>query len=315
MFDILSITGVVFVLIGIGYLAVRLGVFSAEETRTLGKFVVNLALPALIFRAVSSRPLGEITNTGYLGAVLFGSLAVFAAGYLWSRRVAGASAQTSTFRAMGMSCANSGFVGYPVLLMALPEVASTALAMNMIVENLVMIPLVIVMAEHARGSGQSGKSPAAEIARRLAQSPIVIALALAILVSVTGLPVPSLIARPVEVLAASSAALSLVAIGGTVAALPFGRLRKTPISVVVGKLILHPVAVAIGLAIMAAIGRGTGDDRLAAAAILLAAMPVMAIYPILAQRFGEEGDAAPAMFVMTVASFVTLSVALAIILP
>ncbi|WP_353471674.1 hypothetical protein PVT71_10200 [Salipiger sp. H15] len=113
----------IFLLIGTGFAALRRGVFTAVDTAALGKVVVNLAPPALIFRAVSSHPLGEIADFGYLGAVLFGSLPVFAPGDLWSRRVAGETPLASTFGAMGMSCAKSGFVGYSVLLMALPEVA------------------------------------------------------------------------------------------------------------------------------------------------------------------------------------------------
>jgi hypothetical protein len=96
MIDILSITGTIFVLIGVGFLSVRLGLFSSGEMQTLGKFVVDFALPALILRAVSSQSVGKIADVGYLGTVLFGSLAVFWAGYLWSRHVAGESASAST---------------------------------------------------------------------------------------------------------------------------------------------------------------------------------------------------------------------------
>lgn len=315
MLDTLSITGVIFVLIGVGYLSVRIRLFSAGDMGTLGKFVVNLALPALIFRAVSSRPLGEIVDIGYLGAMLFGSLAVFAFGYLWSRRVTGETAQASTFRAMGMSCSNSGFVGYPVLLMAMPEIASRVLALNMIIENLVMIPLVLAMAEHARGGGITGRRLAVQIALRLARNPIVISLALGIAVSVSGLTMPMVIARPVDILASSSAALSLAVIGGTLAGLPLNRLKAPVASVVIGKLLLHPLAVGLGLALMAALGSGVGDTELAAAAVIMAAMPVMATYPIIAQQFGEERIAALAMFAMTVLSFFTISATLAITLP
>lgn len=315
MLDILSITGVIFVLIGVGFVSVRTAVFSHDEMGTLGKFVVSFALPALIFRAVSSRPIGEIVNVGYLVAMLGGSVAVFALGYLWSRRVAGVSPLASTFRAMGMSCANSGFVGYPVLLMALPSVASTALALNMIVENLVMIPLVLAMAERARGGSVTGGRLAVKIAWRLARNPIVIALALGIAVSVSGLPMPVVIARPVDVLATASAALSLAVIGGTLAALPLRSMGGSVIPVVVGKLLLHPLAVALGLIAMSSFGSGVGDDRLAAAAVIMAAMPAMGIYPILAQRYGEERMAALAMFAMTTLSFFTISAALAVALP
>ncbi|WBU56984.1 AEC family transporter [Paracoccus sediminicola] len=315
MFETLSITGMIFILIGIGYASVRLGLFSDADMGLLGKFVVNLALPPLIFRAVSSRPLAEIADTGYLGAVLFGSLTVFGLGYLWSRRISGASPQASIFRAMGMSCSNSGFVGYPVLLMALPEIAETALALNMIVENIVMIPLTLALAELARSDGRKGLRLAAKIVWRLMRSPILIALALGIAVSLSGATLPALIARPVELLASSSAAVSLVVIGGTLAALPLSSLRAPVWPVVTGKLIAHPLAVAAGLAVMATIGLGTASAELASAAIILAAMPVMGIYPILAQRFGQGRMAALATFMMTVLSFFTISATLAIVLP
>lgn len=312
MFEILSITGVIFVIIGIGFVSVRGGLFSPDDMRTLGKFVVNLALPALILRAVSGRSLSEVANVGYLGAVLFGSLAVFSLGYLWTRRGSGKSAVVSTFGAMGMSCANSGFVGYPVLLMVLPEVASIALALNMIVENLVMIPLVLIMAEYSRNTGIAGGKLAQQIAVRLIRNPIVIALLLGLAVSASGITLPKLIERPIDIFASASAAVSLAVIGGTLASLPLRSLNASVISVVIGKLVIHPLAVALGLFLMTTIGLGVGNDQLAAAAVIIAATPVMAIYPILAQRYGEDHYASLAMLVMTALSFITISVVLAI---
>ena len=85
---------------------------------------------------VMERDIGEILNIGYLSAYLAGSLLIFAGGSAWSRRVSGLTPLASTFQSMGMSCANSGLVGYPILLMAMPAVASTALALNMIVEKM-----------------------------------------------------------------------------------------------------------------------------------------------------------------------------------
>ncbi|AMN52441.1 hypothetical protein ACP90_08395 [Labrenzia sp. CP4] len=315
MLDIFSITGVIFVLIGLGFLSVRYGVFSSAEMAPFGRFVVTFALPALIFRAVSSRPVAEIANFGYLAAVLIGSLAVFVLGYIWSRQVSGSGATASTFRAMGMSCSNSGFVGYPVLLMALPEFASTALAMNMIVENLVMIPLVLIMAERSVESSADGRRMITGIAWKLARNPILIALALGMCVSLFALPVPQLIALPIDVVANASAALSLVVIGGTLASLPLTSLDGSVIPVVAGKLLLHPIAVGASLVALSTLGLGAGNEGLAAAAILMASMPAMGIYPILAQRFGEEREAALAMFAMTVLSFVTISAAMAVVLP
>lgn len=314
MIDILPITGVIFILIGVGYLAVRIGALAAGDMAALGKFVVGFALPALIFRAVTQRPLGEIADPGYLAAMLGGSLAVFAAGYGLMRH-RGHPPSAATFHAMGMSCANSGFIGYPVLLMALPSVATSALAMNMVVENLVMIPLVLIMAERASATGPRGRRLAWMIVVRLGRNPIILALALGLGVSALGLPLPILVERPVEILANASAALSLAVIGGTLAALPLAAMNCAVIPVVLGKLVVHPLAVGIGLAAMAAAGLGVADPALAAAGIVMAAMPAMGIYPILAQRFGQAQSAAVAMLAMTLVSFATISAAMWLALP
>jgi len=153
------------------------GLFSDGDLAVLGKYIVNLALPALIFNAVASRSLAEVFIPGYVGAYLIGSLAVFAFGYGWSRKTAGLDPIASTFQATGMTCSNSGFVGYPILLMALPDIAAKALAMNMIVENLVMIPLILVLAERATNDGLIARQVARKIARRLMTNPIILALA------------------------------------------------------------------------------------------------------------------------------------------
>jgi hypothetical protein len=130
MLEVISITSVVFVVIALGYVSVKTSAFSEIDMETFGKYVVNFALPALIFQAVSEHDVREILNIGYLSAYLGGSLLIFAGGYAWSRRVSGLTPLASTFQSMGMSCANSGFIGYPILLMAMPPIASTALALN-----------------------------------------------------------------------------------------------------------------------------------------------------------------------------------------
>ena len=266
------------VLIAAGYGIVRKGVFSRAEMRTLGKFVVNLALPALVFQAVSSRDLTEIANSAYNGALIIGSLAVYGLGYFGARTLGKTSAQAAVFQGMGMSCANSGFVGYPVLLMALPDVATTALALNMVVENVLMLPLILIMAEKAQSAGTaSGRRLAKQIGKRLLANPILIGLVLGIIVSLSGMNLPFLAKRPIELFAASSAALSLVVIGGTLASLNLSRIKPAVLFVVFGKLILHPLFVAAGLGIMAAFGFSVGDPRLGAAVIIMSTMPVMSI--------------------------------------
>lgn len=307
MLEILSVTAVIFILIGIGYLSLRLSVFSNFEISTLGKFVIYFALPALIFRAMSERSLTEIFNIGYLSAYLAGSLFMFFSGYWWSRRVSKLPPMESTFQAMAMSCANSGFIGYPILLMVLPETASTALTLAMIIENLFLIPLVLVMAERARGGEKRGRELTMQVGSRLIRNPIIGAIAAGLFVSLLGLEVPVAIAKSIDFLAVSSTAIALFVIGGSLPELPFHFNNEKIAPAVFGKLILHPFAVWMGLITASAAGIAVGDPQLAAAAVILASMPTMGIYPILAQRYGQKGGAAVIMLVMTVLSFFSIS--------
>jgi malonate transporter and related proteins len=298
---VLTITGPIFTLIGLGYLLARFGLFEPADLRALGRYVVMLALPALIFHAVTALDLEALLEPSYLAAYLGGSLLTLATGYGLSRR-AGLDGAASTFQAMGMTCANTGFIGYPVLLMAMPAVADNALALNMIIENLVLIPLILILAERGRGDGEARASG---IARRVLTNPLVLALAAGIVVAITPLAAPQAFDQAIELVARSSAAVSLVVIGGALAGLRPTAQGRRVLAVVAGKLVLHPLAVCAMFLALSFAGAAV-DPALVAAGVLLAAMPTMTIYPILAAQYGEGAPAAVAMLVMTISAFFTL---------
>ena len=116
-----------------------------------------------------------------------------------------------------------------------------------------------------------------------------------------------MIAETIELVAQSSAAVSLVVIGGTLAGLKLSSLDTRWLPVVAGKLLLHPLAVWLGLLAAAGLGFAVDDPLLFKAMIVFAAMPPMSIYPILAQRYGEQDGASLVMLVMTGLSFFTIS--------
>ena len=115
--DILGITGPIYLAIAIGFFCTRQGLFAKADMQLFGKFTLQLALPALLFNALSQRRVAEILNLNYLLAYALGSLMVIGLGLFWARKVKGQSLSYSSMFAMGMSCPNSGFVGYPIILL------------------------------------------------------------------------------------------------------------------------------------------------------------------------------------------------------
>lgn len=307
MLDILAITSPIYITILIGFFSTRFGWFDKAAMRNFGAFVIKLALPALVFNALAQRRIGEILNVSYLFAYAGGSLALVGLSYAFCRRLAGLGKSTSAIYAMGMTCSNSGFIGYPILLLTFAPVAGVALAMNVIVENALVLPLLLAMAE--RGGSASG--PWHKLAGRsfaqLVRNPIVIGTAAGLVVSLLGLKLPGPAERTVSMFAMSSSALSLFVIGGTLVGLQIRGLARRAMPVMITKLIGHPLAVLAGALAAPLIGLPPLEPMLLMAAVLLAAMPMASIYPILSQAYGHEDFSATALVITIIASFFTLS--------
>lgn len=306
MLAILSITSPIYIVIALGWLATRAGLFERGDMRVLGKFVLYVALPALLFDAVSRRSLADILEWRYLLCFALGGLATIAIGLVWMRRVAGQPGVAAVVQTMGMACPNSGFVGYPINLLVLGPVAGLILGMNMLVENLLLIPLLMALAEAASGRGGARAALAATL-RGLPRNPMVIGLAAGLLAALLGLKLPAPAERTVTLFAQASAALSLFVIGGSLAGLRLRGLGAAVAQIAAGKLLLHPLLVWGALMLLEALGVPPMDDKLRTGVVLAAACPMFGIYPILAQKHGMEGLAAAALLGTTLASFFTIS--------
>jgi predicted permease len=300
---ILGITGPIYLAIALGYVFTRQGVFAKADMQVFGKFTLNLALPALLFNALSQRRIGEILNGHYLMAYALGSLVVALGGLFWARKVKGHSLSYSSMMAMGMSCPNSGFVGYPIMLLTLGPVAGVALALNMVVENLLTIPFLMAVADAQGGTAGQWKQVIVQTLKNLAKNPMIWGIAGGFLFSLFDLQLAAPLARTVNLFAQASAVLSLFVIGGSLVGLKVEGLKGTVTQIAFGKLFLHPLAMFMVLTFITPVA----DPSLRSAALLSGALPMLGIFTILSQRHGHGAISAAALLVTTVVSFFTLS--------
>ena len=300
--DILGITGPIYLAIAIGFFCTRQGLFAKADMQLFGKFTLQLALPALLFNALSQRRVAEILNLNYLLAYALGSLMVIGLGLFWARKVKGQSLSYSSMFAMGMSCPNSGFVGYPIILLSLGPVAGVALALNMVVENFLLLPLLLAIAD-AQGQPGQWKSVLLQTVKNVLRNPMIWGVVAGFLFSMSGLQMLAPLGRTINLFAQSSAVLSLFVIGGSLVGLKAQGLQGTVMPIALGKLVLHPLAMWAVLVWLVPID----DPALRGAALLTGAMPMLGIYTILNQRHGHGTVSAAALLVTTVLSFFTLS--------
>lgn len=77
MCTIFAVTGPIFALMGLGFCCVRLGLFQRADMSVLGRFVIHVALPALLVSTISQRAPAEIFRADYLLASAGGTLLAF----------------------------------------------------------------------------------------------------------------------------------------------------------------------------------------------------------------------------------------------
>lgn len=309
---ILAITGPIYLMIVLGYLTVRFGLLRKSDMQIFGRFVINLALPALVFKAISLQKFGDVLRLDYLLVYGGGSFLTILIGHLWCSQIKRQTPLQSSVSAMGMACSNSGFVGYPILLLILPSVAGSVLALNMVIENLLVIPFVLTMTERAHLNGGSWRD-VPRILKRLIRNPLMLGLAAGLAVSACDISLPAVVTRTVDMLAATCGALSLILIGGALSGFSIQGHWSRILSIACGKLILHPTCVLLVCIMLPSMGLPELAAPLVGAALLSAAMPMMGIYPSLAQAYGEGELCSGALLVATMLSFITISTLLALL--
>ncbi len=308
MFDILAITAPIYIAIALGYGLTRWGFFQKADMRAFGTFVVKVAMPALLFNALSQRKVADILNADYVGAYALASLLTIGISIFWAVRISKTSRSLSSCLAMGMSCPNSGFVGYPVMLLSLgplASVAGVALALNMMVENLLLIPLLLAWAETGQGQNR-WQTILFQTLKGMFYNPMIWGIVLGFAFSWFEWQLTPSLSRTVNLFAQASGALSLFVIGGSLVGLSVQGMGTRVAQIAAGKLLLHPLMMLVVLLFIVPIH----DPVLWTAALLTCAMPMFGIYPILTQKHGHDGLSAAALLITTMASFVTLNLLL-----
>lgn len=302
MLAILSIATPIFLLIGLGYVVRWSGIIQREQMQGVGVFVMYCALPALVIRALTQQPLEEIFKLNYLIAYGLGSIAIFSAGLLLCLKLQRQPLNTSAMQALGMAAANSGFVGYPVAAMVIGSPAAVLLALNMVIETLIIIPMALILAEMGSQQGSSVWKTVKQTALNLIKNPVLAGLLVGIFLAVTGIKIPTPLFKAIDMLAEAAGPAALFVIGGALFGLQVKGMARDVSQIVIGKLLIHPLIIFIAFYLMSGI-----DPLYMVGAVLFAASPMISIYPLFGQRYGLGGISAAAMLVATVASFFTLS--------
>lgn len=300
MAAILNITAPIYILVALGYLAARSQLISPIQLRGMGIFVLNFALPSLLFQALSTQPFADVFNAKYMIGYGVGSLLVFAGG-LSLALVRKQTLTASSVNALGMTISNSGFVGYPLLVTIIGQPAALFMAQNMLIENLLILPLFLILVESAGKRGKPFAATVRGILWGLLKNPMILAILAGLAFAASNTAVPAVLGKTTHMLAAASAPIALFVMGGRLLGLKLAGSTPDIIQISLGKLFFHPLLV---VALLYALDAAPQTLFIAA---MFASVPMASVYPLIGQAYGHERRTAAAMLIVTIASFFTTS--------
>jgi malonate transporter len=289
-----------FVLIALGFALTRSRVLPDAAPGALRVFVVNLALPALLFRALSGREGSATLDGGLMAGYVAGSLIWLLMALLLARVTGARSAREAAAYATAASYSNSAFIGLPVGLSLIGPQAATLSAFFIGFEMMVLFPLMMVLAEwHGKQGHLAGHLSG--VARRLLANPLILAILAGGLVGACNIPLPAAIVTSLDLLSAACVPVALVYIGCTLAHQQLSGLAGDAAVITAGKLFFHPLLVWLAFTVIP-----VEDASLEAAAIVNAAMPIATVFPVLAAHYGREEVLSSAVVATTAVSFLTI---------
>ncbi|GIH75291.1 AEC family transporter [Planobispora longispora] len=261
----------------LGYLAGVGGALRPQDELVLSRLAFLIATPALLFTTVATADLKSIFSpvfvTNVAGVLSVQAVFLAVAGPIWRR-----GRSELVIGALSTSYVNAGNLGIPVCIYVLGDGA--LIAPILLSQLLVMAPIAFLLLDRDTSGGTS----AWKVLARPLRNPLTVATLLGLVIALTGVRLPVMLTRPIELVAAAAVPVALIAYGlslsGARQAEENGHGRDVALAVVLKCLAQPAVAYLVG---RFALGL---DGELLFAATLLAALPTAQNIYVFAVHYG-----------------------------
>lgn len=299
---VLTQIGIFLILICVGILAVKFKVLSQESLPGISALVMKIALPCYIFIKASASATRESLVSSLvivpIGIVLY---LVLIAVNMGIEKVFGLEGSRKRLYRASFVFGNIGFMGIPLVSAIYPDTAILYVSVFTIVDQLFFwtYGVRLTYPEQGRASLFSPRS-----LKNLVSPPLV-AIVLAVIFIVAGIPMPAIAESVLNTIGATSMPLALFYIGAVLCSADLGPVMKCGelYTGIVVKMIVVPA-----LCFVLLYHLGFAED-LSATVAYMAALPGIELVPMLAAANGSDGDyAVGAIMMTTIACLATLPV-------
>src|ERR1700759_3219167 len=179
----------VFAMILTGFICGFFGVFDKTATDNLNRFAIYLALPSLMFTAMSKITPDQVKQFGFAGAFGGGFAVTFAVAFAVSR-LRGRRVASASIEGLDAAYSNVGFMGIPMCLLVFGPESTPASIIATLFTACVLFLFAIMVVEIDLQKGGSFWSTGARVARSLITSPLLVAPVAGLCIGLSGLQVP-----------------------------------------------------------------------------------------------------------------------------
>ncbi|AYD03389.1 AEC family transporter [Neorhizobium sp. NCHU2750] len=295
----------IFALILAGWIARKSGALGPNATREVNRLVVYLALPALLFDIMAKAKVEQIWQPGFIVAFSAGCAIIFAGTIFW-RLAKGRHLADAAIDALNASYANTGFVGFPLVLSLIGESGMAPTLIASIITVCVLFAVAIILIEAGLQSETRRRDIVFKTLVSLCKNPLLVSPVLGAVFMLSGLPLPAPVDSFLKLLSGAASPCALIALGlflaGPQAATAASRVSTTGILVGL-KLVAQPIVTWIVAGPMLGLAPLSVHT-----VVLLAALPTGTGPFMLAEFYGREASlTGRVVLITTILSVLTIS--------
>jgi predicted permease len=298
---VLSIAVPFFALIFLGMFTRAIGFLERRDARALSKFSFYVAVPPMFFVNLADKDPSAMLNWGFIWRFEIVTLFVFLTAALMARRLFALSRGESGIFGLNAAYPNYGYMGIPLGILTFGDAAAVPLAVILFFDSILLFGLTALFMSD---EGASKTQSVFKALIKMAKNPLLITIAASLVFSASGLHMPLLIDRTLNMLASAATPVALFALGVTVFGQPLRAAYGELSTIAVFRLLLHPL-------LMAALFLGLpGVDPLwVKVAITSACLPVAANVFVIADNYGAySGPSASATLATTILASITVPI-------
>jgi len=212
MLNILSVTFPFFALVLAGYVAARRGWLPLTAIAGLNVFVLNFALPCMLFRFGSGTPMTQLFNPSV--ALLYALCAVCMLGLgMWLLRRVGHNWNDASFGTMAVAFPNTGYMGLPLLLNLFGPAAVGTAIVTILVDVFFTSSVCIAMSRLDHAEAHGARSAGLQALKSVVSVPLTWGIGLGALFSAHQWVLPDLLNNTFNLMAGAASPVALFTIG------------------------------------------------------------------------------------------------------